>query len=49
MARLDPTAIVQLLTDGVARDGVAPDPPMPRFRLDRQDAEAIVAYLKSLP
>ena len=49
MARLDSTALVQLLTDGVARDGVPPDPPMPRFRLTRQDAEAIVAYLGSLP
>ena len=49
MARLDPAAVVQLLTGGVGRRGVAPDPPMPPFRLSREDAEAIVAYLSSLP
>jgi hypothetical protein len=25
-----------------------PDPPMPPFRFSREDAEAIVAYLRSL-
>jgi hypothetical protein len=28
--------------------GRVPDPPMPPFRLSREDAEAIVAYLRSL-
>jgi len=48
MARLDKEAVVRLLTDGVGRRGVPPDPPMPPFRLAREDAEAIVAYLRSL-
>ena len=40
--------IVTLLTTGVWRDGKAPRPPMPRFHMTREDAEAVVAYLKSL-
>lgn len=39
---------IRLLTQGVNRDGREPNPPMPRFRLTRDDAAAIVAYLKSL-
>lgn len=39
---------VRLLTEGLTADGRRPDPPMPRFRFSRADAEAIVAYLKSL-
>jgi mono/diheme cytochrome c family protein len=39
---------VRLLMKGVTRDGRTPDPPMPAFRLNRADAEAIVAYLRSL-
>jgi mono/diheme cytochrome c family protein len=39
---------VRLLTEGITADGRSPDPPMPRFRLNRSDAEAVVAYLKSL-
>jgi mono/diheme cytochrome c family protein len=39
---------IRLLTEGITRDGRTPDPPMPRYRLNRSDAEAIVAYLKSL-
>jgi mono/diheme cytochrome c family protein len=39
---------VRLLTEGITADGKSPDPPMPRFRLNRSDAEAVVAYLKSL-
>lgn len=39
---------VRLLTEGITADGRQPDPPMPRFRFSRADAEAIVAYLKSL-
>jgi mono/diheme cytochrome c family protein len=39
---------IRLLTDGIAADGRIPDPPMPRFRLTRSDAEAVVRYLKSL-
>jgi mono/diheme cytochrome c family protein len=39
---------LRLLTEGIAADGRRPDLPMPRFRFSRADAEAIVAYLKSL-
>ncbi len=39
---------VRLLTAGVTRDGRAPNPPMPPFRMSDRDAEAVVAYLKSL-
>lgn len=39
---------IRLLTEGITRDGRTPDPPMPSFRLTRSDAEAVVAYLKSL-
>jgi mono/diheme cytochrome c family protein len=39
---------IHLLMEGLTRDGRRPDPPMPQFRLNRSDAEAVVAYLKSL-
>jgi mono/diheme cytochrome c family protein len=39
---------IRLLTDGLTRDRRKPDPPMPQYRLNRADAEAVVAYLKSL-
>lgn len=39
---------IRLLMDGITRDGRRPNPPMPRFRMNRSDAEAVVAYLKSL-
>jgi mono/diheme cytochrome c family protein len=39
---------IQLLTEGITRDGRTPDPPMPRYRLNRSDAQAVVAYLMSL-
>jgi mono/diheme cytochrome c family protein len=39
---------VRLLAEGISAGGRVPDPPMPRFRLTRTDAEAVVAYLKSL-
>jgi len=40
--------IVTLLTTGMWRDGKPLRLPMPRFRMARFDAEAVVAYLKSL-
>jgi mono/diheme cytochrome c family protein len=40
--------MVKLLTTGVWRDGKFLRPPMPQFRMNRQDAEAVVAYLRSL-
>ena len=39
---------IRLLTEGITSDGRIPDPPMPQFRLTRDDAEAVVSYLKSL-
>ena len=39
---------MRLLMDGLTRDDRRLDPPMPQFRLNRADAEAVVAYLKSL-
>jgi len=41
--------IIQLLTTGISRNGKPPNPPMPPFRMTRADAEAVLAYLKSLP
>jgi len=39
---------IRLLTTGISRTGAPPNPPMPRFRMTRSDAEAVLAYLKSL-
>lgn len=39
---------IRLLTEGVTRGGTPPRPPMPPFRLSREDARAVVAYLHSL-
>ncbi len=39
---------VRLLIQGITRDGRTPNPPMPPFRMNRADAEAVVAYLQSL-
>ncbi|HEY4359598.1 MAG TPA: c-type cytochrome [Bryobacteraceae bacterium] len=40
--------IIRLLTTGISRTGRPPDPPMPPFRMTREDAEAVLAYLRSL-
>ena len=40
--------IIALLTTGLWRDGKPLRMPMPRFRMTRGDAEAVLAYLKSL-
>jgi mono/diheme cytochrome c family protein len=40
--------LIKLLTTSVARTGKAPRWPMPRFYMTRSDAEAVVAYLKSI-
>lgn len=39
---------VTLMMTGVSRRGGSPRQPMPPFRLTRADAEAVLAYLKSL-
>jgi mono/diheme cytochrome c family protein len=41
--------MVKLLTTGIWTDGKPLRPPMPQFRMTESDAEAVVAYLKSLP
>lgn len=40
--------LIKLLTTSVARTGKPPRWPMPRFYMTRTDAEAVVAYLKSV-
>lgn len=39
---------IKLLTTGISRTGQPPNPPMPPFRMTRADAEAVLAYLKTL-
>lgn len=39
---------IRLLTEGINRNGRRPDPPMPQFRMTREDARAVVAYLKAI-
>ena len=39
---------IRLLTEGIARDGEPPRPPMPRFGMTREDAEAVFEFLRSL-
>jgi len=39
---------IRLMTTGITRTGLPPNPPMPRFHMTRADAEAVLAYLKSL-
>jgi hypothetical protein len=40
--------MIRLLTTGVWTDGSHLRPPMPQFRMSREDAGAVVAYLRSL-
>jgi mono/diheme cytochrome c family protein len=44
----DDADMVKLLTTGIWTTGDHLRFPMPQFRMDRSDAEAVVAYLKSL-
>ena len=39
---------IRLLTTGISRTGAPPKLPMPPFRMTRQDAESVLAYLKTL-
>ena len=39
---------ITLLTTGIARSGRPPRLPMKQFHMTRGDAEAVLAYLKSL-
>lgn len=40
---------VNFLSTGVRPDGSSAKPPMPQFRLNHEDARAVVAYIRSLP
>jgi len=40
--------LIRLLTTGIWKTGTRLRPPMPQFRMSRDDAEAVVAYLRSL-
>lgn len=40
--------MVRLLTTGIWTDGNRLRPPMPQFRMSQEDAESVVAYLRSL-
>jgi mono/diheme cytochrome c family protein len=40
--------LITLLTTGTWRDGQRLRPPMPQFRMSNEDAQAVVAYLRSL-
>jgi mono/diheme cytochrome c family protein len=40
---------VTFLVTGKDPKGEMPDPPMPQYRMSKEDATAVVAYLKSLP
>jgi mono/diheme cytochrome c family protein len=40
--------IIKLLTTGIWTTGNRLRPPMPQFRMDSGDAEAVIAYLKSV-
>jgi mono/diheme cytochrome c family protein len=39
---------VRLLMEGVTASGGAPLPPMPPFRMNEEDARAVVAYLRTV-
>jgi Cytochrome c len=39
---------IRLMTTGIAHTGLPPKPPMHQYRMTREDAEAVLAYLKSL-
>jgi|SRR5579863_2174942 len=44
----DKDSAIRFLMTGIANNGLPARPPMPQFRLNLQDATAIVAYLQSL-
>ena len=39
---------IKFLMTGIAYNGLPARPPMPQFRMSKEDATAVVAYLKSL-
>jgi mono/diheme cytochrome c family protein len=49
LPRLSDADAIALLSTGETTKGIRARPPMAAFRLTRQDAEAVVSYLRSLP
>jgi len=45
----DDAAAIRFLMTGIAYNDLPARPPMPPYRFNRQDAEAILAYLRSVP
>ena len=41
-------AAIRFFMTGIASNGLPPRPPMPQYRYNQRDAEAVVAYLQSL-
>jgi hypothetical protein len=48
LARSHSDSVIRLLRTGIDRNGKSPDLPMPPFRMNAEDAESIVLYLRSL-
>ncbi|MFN7945700.1 MAG: cytochrome C [Blastocatellia bacterium] len=48
LPRLSEADVTSLLEKGATTQGWSPRPPMPPFRMAREDAAAVAAYLKSL-
>lgn len=48
LGNYDESFVFYLLTHGHRPNGTRPKPPMPSFQLNDQDANAVIAYLKSL-
>jgi hypothetical protein len=42
-------ALIKYMTTGLGPRGTPADPPMPAYKLKQEDAEAVIAFLKSLP
>jgi hypothetical protein len=40
---------MKFFTTGIGPNGKPASPPMPNFRFNKEDAAAVVAYLKTLP
>lgn len=45
----DAQALRLLMEGAIGRDGKQLRPPMPRFRMSRQDAADVIAYMRSMP
>ncbi|WP_425571390.1 c-type cytochrome [Novipirellula rosea] len=48
LGNYDETFVRHLLVRGVRPDGSRPNSPMPRFKMTKEDANAVIEYLRSL-